>query len=156
MSLRGLGKSPVQLRTTEWKLKNAPTDVYTTRSLIRSFRCQSKRDSASVRSSNHHAEAERPGRPRPAHCSIDPQRRWASDGRDKAQHLSNDSSRFAAVEQPTLCFPIELCGRSASTLFKALWSCGNEWEESCVVTSDKKLILNKSWARCSAYFVNDM
>ncbi|MED6292167.1 hypothetical protein CHARACLAT_030902 [Characodon lateralis] len=40
-----------------------------------SFRCQSKRDSASDRSSNHHAEAERPGQPRPAHCPIDPQRR---------------------------------------------------------------------------------
>ncbi|MEQ2242916.1 hypothetical protein ILYODFUR_001739 [Ilyodon furcidens] len=26
------------------------------------------------RSSNHHAEAERPGQPRPAHCPIDPQR----------------------------------------------------------------------------------
>ncbi|KAK5623953.1 hypothetical protein CRENBAI_023722 [Crenichthys baileyi] len=45
------------------------------RSLIRSFHCQSKRDSASGRSSNHHAEAERPGQPRPAHCPIDPQRR---------------------------------------------------------------------------------
>ncbi|MEQ2312180.1 hypothetical protein AMECASPLE_028192 [Ameca splendens] len=30
------------------------------RSLIRSFRCQSKRDSAPDRSSNHHAEAEGP------------------------------------------------------------------------------------------------
>ncbi|MEQ2244609.1 hypothetical protein ILYODFUR_018996 [Ilyodon furcidens] len=33
------------------------------------------RDSASDRSSNHHAEAERPGQPRPTHCPIDPQRR---------------------------------------------------------------------------------
>ncbi|XP_066534093.1 spermatogenesis-associated serine-rich protein 1 isoform X1 [Hoplias malabaricus] len=63
-------------------------------------------DLTSVLSMASRAEAERPGQPRPAHCPIDPQRRRASDGRDKAQHLSNDSSRFAALR----CFAIELCG----------------------------------------------
>ncbi|MEQ2231399.1 hypothetical protein ILYODFUR_039196, partial [Ilyodon furcidens] len=42
---------------------------------------------------DHHAEAERPGQPSPARCPIDPQRRRASDGRNKAQHF---------------CFAIEL------------------------------------------------
>lgn len=72
---------------------------------------------------------------RPAEASPLPHRspetlsvRWAGQNRAFIQWLSS----FAAVEQPTLCFPTEFFGRWASTLFNALWRYGNEWEESRV------------------------
>ena len=83
-------------------------------------------------SSNHHAEAQRPARPRPAHSSIHPQRRWASGGGTKSWHLSNDrrvsrqwKKLFHAV--PLKCMDAQLLRANAIDRMRKL-RYGNVWE----------------------------